>query len=707
MRITLRRYPALAVCVTFTIVYRWLSLHRQLLADYVSDDFTTQTSSLDLIDPIDLELLGIERETTTTSSSSPSPSNNTNKTKARREKKTDFWERTDSCFAVDDVCRRSTPNRNGKPRNDWFYYVRSGSSAAEDVLFQPTMELKSKPSYPLRDRVNERVSIKINSERSVGLGSEARDATYARYRKPPFPAPSLPWQANTVCQLSSPGTVVVLQSAFNDMLGEFYVRTLVRLHNLIHAGNGNTSDTHNDEDVRFLVHMAYKDKHLLDGHRLTLEGISGGTTGAAVNNLTEAALLLEFLDGDDRGGGDTSSCECYQKLIFCGYDVKVQKTTEQSSQLPPLLQPFTTLVDADTDNTNQDPLHPAGVKLKYTLWPSKVIRDLNPDQLCMWMRYNTTVPCRDVADLRNDMAKNLDRKHPTVWSDVAEYRRRVLRERGYPIRDRDDDTDGKGGNHDDKDDVMQWTFIGLTQRTYRRAWVNLNETIAECERRFPPLSTKVICVEINVERMQSPHEQLVAHRALNALMGIHGAQLTQAVFLPRHAHVLEILPWIPSYMLGDWVQVTHHPTPVGIMYHNTDLTHAGYKLGRRSTMMCEGVGGVAGNGTVEKCKGVGGVEGNVTAEKECECFLGLGRKFSWAKRDFRVDSMIVSNYVEKFLMGRKGRQDEHPSCKDLRRRAGASFVLYNAWCQPEGILTGNRSSVHHFYHPNPNPDKKK
>ena len=52
---------------------------------------------------------------------------------------------------------------------------------------------------------------------------------------------------------------------------------------------------------------------------------------------------------------------------------------------------------------------------------------------------------------------------------------------------------------------------------------------------------------------------------------VHRAQLTQAVLLPPHAHVLELLPWIPDYIRGKWVQTKHMPTPLGVIFLNTDL----------------------------------------------------------------------------------------------------------------------------------------
>ena len=55
----------------------------------------------------------------------------------------------------------------------------------------------------------------------------------------------------------------------------------------------------------------------------------------------------------------------------------------------------------------------------------------------------------------------------------------------------------------------------------------------------------VVCIEVNVENTTTPHEQFLLHRSLDALIGVHGAQMTQALFMRPTAHVLELLPWIP------------------------------------------------------------------------------------------------------------------------------------------------------------------
>ena len=48
------------------------------------------------------------------------------------------------------------------------------------------------------------------------------------------------------------------------------------------------------------------------------------------------------------------------------------------------------------------------------------------------------------------------------------------------------------------------------------------------------------------------NEHLILRRSIDIMIGVRGAQLTQATLLPLHAHVLGLLPWIPNYIQGAW-----------------------------------------------------------------------------------------------------------------------------------------------------------
>ncbi|KAL7475367.1 hypothetical protein ACHAW6_001285 [Cyclotella cf. meneghiniana] len=86
---------------------------------------------------------------------------------------------------------------------------------------------------------------------------------------------------------------------------------------------------------------------------------------------------------------------------------------------------------------------------------------------------------------------------------------------------------------------------------------------------------RVVCIKVNVKNTSSSYEQLLLHQSVDALIGVHGAQLTQAILLPPHRHVLELLPWVTDNIRGWWVQTRHTPTPLGIIFHNSDLNHVG------------------------------------------------------------------------------------------------------------------------------------
>ncbi len=61
--------------------------------------------------------------------------------------------------------------------------------------------------------------------------------------------------------------------------------------------------------------------------------------------------------------------------------------------------------------------------------------------------------------------------------------------------------------------------IRFTQRTYRRSWINLPSILEECD---AASFERAICVEVNVEEAVTPFVQLLLHRSLDVMIGIHG-----------------------------------------------------------------------------------------------------------------------------------------------------------------------------------------
>jgi hypothetical protein len=126
------------------------------------------------------------------------------------------------------------------------------------------------------------------------------------------------------------------------------------------------------------------------------------------------------------------------------------------------------------------------------------------------------------------------------------YKWRILNEMGLVSNNTIDAEDG-------------WKFVGFARRKSRRLWLNIGDVMSMCTEKFK--EHKVACVIVDVEEAGSPEEQLITHRSLNVLIGVHGAQLTQGFLLPTHGYILELLPWISSYTGGGWTASTGAPTP--------------------------------------------------------------------------------------------------------------------------------------------------
>ena len=470
-----------------------------------------------------------------------------------------------------------------------------------------------------------------------------------------------------------------------DMIGEFYSRTLLRLFKLMAGGAVTAAAAKTREEiVQFYVHVAYRNKKLLDGHKLLLSGMQSSPDAPEARSLVDL-----FTEPAEDGGGD---CNCYETMVFCGYDTFTHDADVLSEDLEPAaatkIRDLSGSVtddngggddDDDDDRAESDQDDDAEGKtsavegksfagvdptLKYTLWSAGKIGEIrrSGEQIVQSEcgRGDKTGSemneCTDWHDLRDFLASNFFKHYPTLEQDLVERRRQCLLDAGAI----DEGYDG---------DTAEWTIVGLTQRSYRRAWLNLQVIIDKCNESFE----KTICVEVNVEKTESPLEQLVLHRSLDALAGVHGAQLTQAVLLPPNAHVLEMLPWVTDYIRGKWVQTTHTTTPLGVIFHNTDLSHLGYSLDRDSVPLC------------------GGVE----EAKLPACFMKSRKKFLWENRDFNVDPRAVLKYIGKFVL--RNTKEKAQPCEEMEAGLGDRFVLYNVHCTRDG----KKVEVNHFYHDKP------
>ncbi|KAL7473968.1 hypothetical protein ACHAXS_014259 [Conticribra weissflogii] len=406
------------------------------------------------------------------------------------------------------------------------------------------------------------------------------------------------------------------------MIGEFYSRSMIGINRWM-----NDYPTRFKEDIQLHVHFVEEKKRLFEGHRLFMNGLP------ASPNVTNFLSLVR-----------EDSCKCYEKLIFCGYEVQNETAGDFDSEQ-------NTSIDLNENTT--------------IFKPSGLIK--NPKNGCILRADGNTMKkgkCGVYRRLRNDLLRTYHEKDPSLSRKVENYKMKILMNKGLK---------SKG------EKVNEWKFVGLAIRKSRRKWLNVKQSLTLCRKKF--WKHKIACLLVDVESAGSPEEQLLQHHSLDALVGIHGAQLTQGVLLPNDGHVLELLPWIPEYLIGKWTQRKHSPTPLGIIFHNTELNHIGYGLDRESVPLCLHVD---------------------RSDKELEqsCLMsktnGTVQKFRWADRDFNVPEKVIDDFISLFLM----KDHKHSPCRALHKKASdKGFVLYNIHCKGQ-----KDQDAYHFYHEKPDDE---
>jgi hypothetical protein len=227
---------------------------------------------------------------------------------------------------------------------------------------------------------------------------------------------------------------------------------------------------------------------------------------------------------------------------------------------------------------------------------------------------------------------------------------------------------------DEEKDESRWKIVGMSQRSQRRRWQNLDEVIEDCNRRY---RTKgIICVETNLEirDMDPPMQHLLAHASLDVLIGIHGASIIEGILMRDDSIMVEMLPFLPDDLTkpnppwGHWTRWTSRFTPVGDVFSFSPINLVGYPLKRQSS-------------TVDTCHGA-----NWT--KEC-----MGR-YTWSNRDFFVSIDEVRQMIDRFVV------NNLDLCQDWQQQAADDFVLYNINCRPgNGTDVGAKGNFQFFSEP--------
>lgn len=212
------------------------------------------------------------------------------------------------------------------------------------------------------------------------------------------------------------------------------------------------------------------------------------------------------------------------------------------------------------------------------------------------------------------------------------------------------------------DEVKNWNFIGLYDRKGRRKWININK-ICKIINTYKNCLCYIIILETDIGH-NYPRDLIIIHKSMNLLIGIHGAQLTDAIFLNgnKQASVIELL----MEYANPWTNKMHKPTPLGVIFQNSKIFHVGLLLKLRNQFF--------------KNKRI-----NTSTDK-----LSI-----WAKSDFIVEWKNELKYVFEYLMLEGG-----PCITDNTRKSGIQntfnknlpnkikrklpyrFTIYNSYCSP-------------------------
>ena len=539
---------------------------------------------------------------------------------------------TNSCYILENICHST---------HQWFYDTASSSSS--DLVNQSHHHHHHHHHHqpPLILKLRWQPAPGWAFVNTLPMGYPANIRTLQ----------SIPTSLQQRCLYSPIANHLVLFSFSNHMLGEFYIRVLMGLWDIVStiiagwepsfdsSSQHTTTTTNNNyynyndinatliseklslflEQTQFYMHLEKGEESLLDSHGLFM-------------NIFQSNPLLHF-----KNLLDNTDCRCLKRLILCGYyenpsDKDMPLLYEQPDYHHTLvLEPFRYV-----GNIN----HGAAANKRKRASPGVSDRQRMRQILRDWTM-GTNPLLQDWVDQHRQL--QLRKYSSSLLRNVLKQQRIISSE---------------------------WKVIGLAQRSKRRRWLHIYDLQQLCNRRF--LSKKIICVVVNIEEEEwaNPVKHVVAHGGLDVLMGIHGAQLTEALWMPPHSLVVEFLPWIPPDInWGKWTKWVHRPTPLGEIFSQTDLNHIGYPLRRDSAPYCKG---------------------NVTRA----CF---GRPDGrWDNRDFVIHDNIFIDVIQKFVV------KQSQTCADYQRQAGDDYVLYNVNCIDETKVKPNavqsqQPVVKHYY----------
>ena len=457
----------------------------------------------------------------------------------------------------------------------------------------------------------------------------------------------------------------ILYGMYNNMLGEFYARSLVYLNELSKRYSWITSIS-----TQLYLHLYHPYIGLMDSHHLFT---------APWRSLHRPLRSLSDLL-DDTG------CTCMDRVIMCGYQIETNVViTNDTGLFPPPGQDSRPTVPGPMNGNDWNHFH--SLETSPTIGSDSTTQEKKPvvevtsiqvshstpsqahrNRTVTWVRPHAAWSAFLHADLiRSDLyhdartkLRSIITNNLVIQKDILKFRQHAFSVEGVPSQDQD-----------------HYKIVGLAQRSGRRRWKDMPIIRRVINEKFQKDDVPIVCVEMNLEMDSSQYQQVVRHGSLDGLIGIHGAQLTEAIWMRDHAWVIELLPFVPKYIShGQWTRSTGEPTPLGVIFARTSLNHAGYRLGIDSAPYCRG---------------------NMS---DAECW----DEERWSDRDFYTPSDLLERILLTFYHTSSNTTSispvplpSSPSCQYWQERAAApDFVLYNVNCfenDNDNVTDANKNST--------------